>query len=43
MSKAIIEKKAQVPDEPQGPNVPDILRDSTDDYIKKLSNELAIN
>ena len=23
--------------------VPDILRDSTDDYLKKLSNEIALN
>ena len=42
VNKAIVEEKATIAEE-QGPLVPDILRDSTDDYLKKLSNEIALN
>ena len=41
-NKAMVEEKT-IDAEVKGPLVPDILRDSTDDYLKKLSNEIALN
>ena len=41
-NKAMVEDKT-IDAEVKGPLVPDILRDSTDDYLKKLSNEIALN